>query len=505
MDLIEQDSRRTTHISELPEDLLLDLFSYLDLLSIISLRQTCSRLNQFTRSRALWWDIIRWLEKLNLFPIHLERPISTYSSSELENLVRRKAKSEINLNRISQYEPPAQILPIPQARLRYLVPGGRWFICGTDDRSGRVLYYDFDDLSKGPRLLLLFDSHEELYELAIEIDKSQAYLTFYFAMTFVSTDRFTTHRAIIVGVKLDDDLQSLTTFLRREFMTRQNTNVVNLNPMYSISLSGDRLLRAVNYRGLCHVLYVYKWRDGSQEDLNDPLVCVPDRQLAHIHSASLLPDGRMIACFRFEVCLYAPASIRSSQITVDLNSDEGDNTALRAVPLWSYTFHPGGAPRTIISPASPSLHFHRGIDCTSYWIQNDKYIYNVLVPNDGALPLEVFDLPFGTDNCVFEWYVDAHRAMRYMPAEEPGQVSVTYITIARAEPLAEFYRFLRLTVPESTASQEDWHASHVDVMTELAVYWSGAECCLDEQSGRILLPFEDLINPTHMQILCLAD
>ncbi|KAF5324396.1 hypothetical protein D9619_011124 [Psilocybe cf. subviscida] len=149
----------------LPEDVVFEILKWCEYRSVISIRLISKGCFEMTTIRLIWVLLVRdYINANNQTRIRyiVERPISTYTTSELELLVKRWAKAEcawLNLSGRSpmfasrQFKLHSPSFGLhPDISTSFLVPGGRYFIEFGIDAS--ALYYDLDSDTPSPLFLI---------------------------------------------------------------------------------------------------------------------------------------------------------------------------------------------------------------------------------------------------------------------------------------------------------------------------------------------------------------
>ncbi|KAG9018556.1 hypothetical protein FRB90_011441 [Tulasnella sp. 427] len=131
-------------IANLDTDVLVDVFSYLHPLDLLTVRQTCQSLNRLTYTRSLWINAVKAINPLSP-ALPAANPLTSLSTSELEALALRPYRFSKN---ILQKEPQVKAVKViscpPEenvySRLHKLLPGGRWLL--RADNKGSLKLFD---------------------------------------------------------------------------------------------------------------------------------------------------------------------------------------------------------------------------------------------------------------------------------------------------------------------------------------------------------------------------
>lgn len=152
-------------------------------------KQTCRRCFRLSKLPALWLQTAKWITALHPNILTLGKPINSYSSEEVEALVIQAARVERGWSRKgSDRLQPAMFRPEP-GWVAAVIPGGRWFISGTADGSGRVLLYDLENPASPWRILLRFNglNGADARELTLQMAEISGELSFRLAVVFGSS------------------------------------------------------------------------------------------------------------------------------------------------------------------------------------------------------------------------------------------------------------------------------------------------------------------------------
>ncbi|TFK64192.1 hypothetical protein BDN72DRAFT_280278 [Pluteus cervinus] len=136
------DQKRTMFFS-LPDELLIEIAKEASWRDILTLRQTCRRLMDITKSSKVWRCLASREFRQTLW---LESSSESYSAEELEVLILRRKRADHTYEIARDGDIlPQRILPITAEKhhnLVCLVPGGRWLLISNKD--GTISYHDIN-------------------------------------------------------------------------------------------------------------------------------------------------------------------------------------------------------------------------------------------------------------------------------------------------------------------------------------------------------------------------
>lgn len=152
--------------------------------------KTCRRFCRLSRSSALWINTIKWISSIHpniLQPLPL--PLWSLTSEQLESLVAQAVRVERGWSRRRLVPPRTVLLQAEPGWMVDLVPGGRWFLTGTTDKSGRVLYYDRDNPTLPSRTLisLVTPDGADAREFTLQVVQESTPLIFDLVVVFASS------------------------------------------------------------------------------------------------------------------------------------------------------------------------------------------------------------------------------------------------------------------------------------------------------------------------------
>ncbi|CAE7052503.1 unnamed protein product [Rhizoctonia solani] len=131
----------------LPHDLLLHIYSFLDVLGAVALSETCRSLHNFASSRAAWLTLARTLAASRALALPAEKQLTTVpadlTTNEMRAVVRQTTKLANNLNLPNPALSPVSSLALPEAATivhSTLLPGGRFLL--TAQHGGTFACWD---------------------------------------------------------------------------------------------------------------------------------------------------------------------------------------------------------------------------------------------------------------------------------------------------------------------------------------------------------------------------
>ncbi|KAF9442650.1 hypothetical protein P691DRAFT_464603 [Macrolepiota fuliginosa MF-IS2] len=172
----------------LPNEVLCEIFHYVDWRGLLAMKFTCRRLYTITRTRSLWHSKI---PELSLMPgaLVLEDAIETYTVDELEQKVIKVLQARDRLRHPDPSTFRSRVLNVdPETRgVFHLLPGARWLI---DNLRGYVYALDLDAPEQTRHILFDVRQYDDwdnrlvdpLDGSAIWIDSSQPRLSIRIAM-----------------------------------------------------------------------------------------------------------------------------------------------------------------------------------------------------------------------------------------------------------------------------------------------------------------------------------
>ncbi|KAJ1308343.1 hypothetical protein OPQ81_004053 [Rhizoctonia solani] len=136
-----------TGLPALPHDLLLHIYSLLDVTDAVALSETCRSLHGLAASRAAWLTLARTLATSRALALPAEKQLTTIpadlTTEEMRVAVQQTTKLAINLNLPSPALSPIGSLALPEAATivhSSLLPGGRFLL--TAQHGGTFACWD---------------------------------------------------------------------------------------------------------------------------------------------------------------------------------------------------------------------------------------------------------------------------------------------------------------------------------------------------------------------------
>ncbi|TFK64613.1 hypothetical protein BDN72DRAFT_260594 [Pluteus cervinus] len=274
------------HLLWLPDELLLEIARELLWRDILSLRQTCKRLWDITKSSDIWRSLVCRESRQTLW---LELPVESYTSEELERLLLRRKSAE------ARYEAAAKDVVLPQWILpvdidisldcAWLIPGGRWFLISTS--RGSVNYYDLHSEDHLGRELIPERYDERRSSICIDVDSNSPILTFNLALAnsdYMTGDRQATLEIWQVSLVVDEEgkgvalkAQSLADFLQEP-----------MGPITSMALVGTHFAYSVHFDPHERTyIFIVNWKTIHESNYPKQVVVVPP------NAACCLFDGNI--------------------------------------------------------------------------------------------------------------------------------------------------------------------------------------------------------------------
>ncbi|CAE6445632.1 unnamed protein product [Rhizoctonia solani] len=131
----------------LPHDLLLHIYSFLDVADAVALSETCRSLHGFTASRAAWLTLARTLAASRALALPAEKQLTTIpadlTTDEMRAVVQQTTKIANNLSHSNPALSPIHSLALPEAATivhSTLLPGGRFLL--TAQHGGTFACWD---------------------------------------------------------------------------------------------------------------------------------------------------------------------------------------------------------------------------------------------------------------------------------------------------------------------------------------------------------------------------
>lgn len=162
--------------------------------------QTCRHLQSASTSPSIWKALLQNHLDRSPYVQRLERPISLYTSTELEYSLLRRIATQGAWS--APGFSPFQRLISPEngdVHSAHLVPGGRWLLVFS--QTHEVHYYDLDNPSAPARLLMAFDFEEcenkiLVMDLDREIDPNAPFLSFNVAFSIQLLEGSRSHSVV---------------------------------------------------------------------------------------------------------------------------------------------------------------------------------------------------------------------------------------------------------------------------------------------------------------------
>ncbi|KDN33830.1 hypothetical protein RSAG8_13086, partial [Rhizoctonia solani AG-8 WAC10335] len=136
-----------TGLPALPHDLLLHIYSFLDVSGAVALSETCRSLHGFAASRAAWLTLARTLAASRALALPAEKQLTTIpadlTTDEMRAVVQQTTKLANNLNLPHPTLNPISSLALPEAATivhSILLPGGRFLL--TAQHGGTFACWD---------------------------------------------------------------------------------------------------------------------------------------------------------------------------------------------------------------------------------------------------------------------------------------------------------------------------------------------------------------------------
>lgn len=160
-----------------PSEITVEILKWLNCADLLSVGQTCKYLNDVSRLRYLWVNLVSAQRTF------LEEPINSYTTEQLQfHVCKQSAASqewqsdEPNLARCKNIDVPRQDHMI-------LIKGGRWLLLGL--HTGAVVAYDLDSfISRQMTIVEAGMINLPISKLVVDMDDSAPHLTFKLAVLF---------------------------------------------------------------------------------------------------------------------------------------------------------------------------------------------------------------------------------------------------------------------------------------------------------------------------------
>uniref|UniRef100_A0A8H7Y2R6 F-box domain-containing protein n=1 Tax=Psilocybe cubensis TaxID=181762 RepID=A0A8H7Y2R6_PSICU len=265
--------QKDRYLLTLPTELTAEILKLVEWTDILHIRRTCKYLAEVTRSRNIWSHlVIEYMSTNSLLPC-LERPVSMYSSQELENIFLRW-KSADRAFESSTLEPARERrFTAVDARWTHLVKGGRWFLMISQTAS--MTYFDLDsEIITGIKLIPDQISNTTKISTSIEHDTQSPFLRLTVALSFPSwqlSDRYLIQVWRVAAV-LDD--KNYVVGLKATQIAWFGHDLA-ITRIISLSLLGTDLA-FIGY-STSHRLHVYvvNWQEFSKNPTQNQVWSVP--------------------------------------------------------------------------------------------------------------------------------------------------------------------------------------------------------------------------------------
>ncbi|KAF9482727.1 hypothetical protein BDN70DRAFT_403295 [Pholiota conissans] len=373
------------HISlfeDLPNEILLKIFSHMDWKGVLACRQTSKRLSEISTARPLWAALFERLCDELIVPPLLERPIHAYSAQELEGAFFKRISSEMAF--ASGRIPRMRSEPLNSERYSdcyHLLEGGRWLLVTSPRlKPGRVYAYDLEKplLPKPKRIIDFKDRNPgQKWWIRTNLDKSSPTLAFNLLLAPLFTaDNDPNlnaphaynhiYRLTLSGYGIDAKLEAQklrTLYGGLEFYTTD------------IQLQGHYLSRVLaNYITRHSHIEVCNWV-LSNSTLYMKSYIFPD--IYGICGCSPLPNGKLLVVTSTSAALYDISNLHSMQL-VDGKFDY-KNSILQ--PYWRHV-NPDFYKDAIISKP----YFDSRMNNFRVAIAVKDYIYGLITGNNNDDP-----------------------------------------------------------------------------------------------------------------------
>lgn len=456
----------------LPDDILVELFTYLNFHSTIALRQTCRRCYIISKTKAIWLHFFRCVTSGSTgrgTAFH-DTP-SSRSSEYLENSITRMVRFETNWNN-AHVQQIRYFMP-PDGCVDTLVPGGRWFLGSVDEGAGTLLYYDLDTRSpeiKGRVLIDYYQKHWQVWAMDLAIDPTAAQLQFDLALELTMQDQFSSQapkprKITIWRVKVDnnDELVAELTCSFDVFRTSGHTS--------PISLQGESLLRASIGPSGIPMYIVHRWKGLGDETVSHSLL-LPQARYVPERGVRLLPDGRIISTFFDRVELHGPPHVPWEEGT-----SIGQNT-VRAPPQWVFKY------KTPINQLQLSVSrpiYYAKSNSVVFSIHNAESLFAFRIITDNESSPEVTTTLFRHLEDGEYIGLGTSHAMR----NKPGRAEAVLMSFSQSPQLSELLSFAGI-INQTLGAGLQSHMVVTEALLRVPHPSSGGRWRVEEQSGRVL-------------------
>ncbi|KAG9045158.1 hypothetical protein FS837_006926 [Tulasnella sp. UAMH 9824] len=420
----------------LPDDILIELFTYLSFHSIIALRQTCRRCCIISKTKAIWLHFFRCVtsDPTGRGDTFHDTP-SSRSSEDLENSITRMVRFETNWNN-AHVQQIRYFMP-PDGYVDTLVPGEHWQAWAMDlaciDPTAAHLQFD----------------------LALELTTHNPF----------SSEAATTRKITIWRVKVDEN-DELVAELTCSF------DVFRTSAFGSpISLQGESLLRASRGPSGIPVYIVHRWKGLGDKTVSHSLLLTQARYVPE-KGVRLLPDGRIISIFLDRLELHGPP---------DVPWEEGTSIGrnmVRAPPQWVFKYKTPinnlqfSVSRPMYYPKSNSVVFS---------IHNAESLFAFRIITDNESSPEVTTTLFRHLEDREYIGLDTSHAVR----NKPGREEAVLMSFSQSPQLSELLSFAGIINKTSDAGLQS-HIVVTEALLRVPHASSGGSWRVDEQSGPVL-------------------
>ncbi|KXN91796.1 hypothetical protein AN958_11946 [Leucoagaricus sp. SymC.cos] len=257
----------------MPNELLVEMATHLELSDVIKLRRCCKRLHAITKAHNLWRHVTqRFYEDHLLVPP--EEGLGRITAEDLEEWVIRRSHAQEVWKANGQLRPQTRIVGscVPEPDFRdatfyYLLPGGRWLFVAYPFSFACV--FDLD--SATPKSHFLFD----LNEFNPEISANREFLTYSFCddrsnsqllRIACTIQNSRDPRTFIFDLRFDYSLKEApptvnTTATFRKRLSGWGSEMVSLNKQYLVEVCVDPRVTVYSKE-----IVAYRYNDARGHD-----------------------------------------------------------------------------------------------------------------------------------------------------------------------------------------------------------------------------------------------
>ena len=139
--------------------------------------QTCQYLNDISRLRSLWVNLVAAQGTF------LEEPINSYTTEQLQLHVCKQSAASLEWQSDEPDLAQSKRINIPSQDHMILIRGGRWLLLGLD--TGAVVAYDLDSFVSRPMTIVKVGMIKlSITKLVVDMDDSAPHLNFKLAVLF---------------------------------------------------------------------------------------------------------------------------------------------------------------------------------------------------------------------------------------------------------------------------------------------------------------------------------